>query len=156
MQRNKIPARHVVLGVTNSVEELLRRRAQPLQLHVADEDAQLNANSFWLTRAIANLVRSASDASDDGMPITLTFEAAGEDFEVRIRNVGTSVDAHRLHNICEHYGPADRDGITLAVASKIVGLHGGRVAAERLGPGLGMVYTVRLPLESPTVELATV
>ena len=71
---------------------------------------------------------------------------------MRIRDNGIGIGQEDLPHIFEPYfrsrssgrGVQDGSGLGLAVARRIVELHGGTIQAKSDGPGLGTEFTVRL------------
>jgi signal transduction histidine kinase len=82
--------------------------------------------------------------------------------EIRIRDNGIGIHPKDLPHIFEPYfrsrssrcGAQDGSGLGLALAQRLVELHGGTIQAQSDGPGLGTALTVRLPaLSEPSSGL---
>jgi CheY-like chemotaxis protein len=112
-----------------------------------------------------NVLHNATKFTRAGrIRVTASVEAAGErDQEVRIviADSGAGISADLLPRVFElfaqdkasAYGTRPGLGIGLALARQLIEMHGGSIAAHSDGPGLGSVFTIRMPL-APDVAVA--
>jgi signal transduction histidine kinase len=104
-----------------------------------------------LERAILNLVVNAAQASPHGGVVTVKTRrvetAAGPNVEIAIIDRGTGIQPKDLENIFNPFFTTKSEGIGLglAIVSKIIDEHGGRIAVEST-LGEGSVFRVYLPL----------
>ncbi len=104
-----------------------------------------------LRRAITNLVDNAIRASSVGSIVTIsgTMNESdhGDEFVVRVKDVGPGLSETVLSRLFEPFFTARSDGTGLGLANvrKIVELHGGKVTGENRSGG-GALFTVRLPM----------
>jgi two-component system, NtrC family, sensor histidine kinase HydH len=108
-------------------------------------DAQL------LERALLNLVANAAQASPAEGVVTVKTRcvetSAGQAVEIAIIDRGSGIDPKHLESIFNPFFTTKPEGVGLglAIVSKIVDEHGGRVTVEST-PGEGSVFRVYLPV----------
>ena len=108
-------------------------------------DAQL------LERALLNLVVNAAQASPPEGVVTVKSRrvetSAGPAVEIAIIDRGSGIDPKHLESIFNPFFTTKPEGVGLglAIVSKIVDEHGGRVTVEST-PGEGSVFRVYLPV----------
>lgn len=145
---------------------LLRRVAQAparggvrVALQLAAEPAPLAGDALLLERALGNLLENAAaanlDAAAGGEPaaIELALERAGDAFEIAISDRGPGVPAAVRARLFEPFvsGRPGGVGLGLALARRVVLLHGGEIeAVDR--PGGGTLVRLRLPSDSSATE----
>ncbi len=108
-------------------------------------DAQL------LERVIVNLLSNAAQASPPGGMVTVKTQMvetdAGRGVEIAVIDRGSGIDPKNRENIFNPFFTTKSEGVGLglAIVSKIVDEHGGRIAVEST-PGEGSVFQVILPV----------
>jgi two-component system sensor histidine kinase CpxA len=108
-----------------------------------------------LKSAIENIVRNAMTYAGDDGPIEIQIEEKGRSAVVRVRDSGPGVAEEDLTRIFEPLFRADesRDhktagqGIGLAIAARVMELHGGKISARNRTSG-GLEITLELPANS--------
>ena len=116
-----------------------------------------------LQQIIWNLVSNAIKFTPQGGRIEISLKQADSHLEFRISDNGIGISQQFLPFVFERFRQADSSttrahgglGLGLAIVRHLVELHGGTVAAESAGEGLGATFTVRLPL-APERELRAV
>lgn len=103
-----------------------------------------------LERVVYNLVLNAAQATPAGGAITVKTRASGGSVEIAVIDRGAGIDAVHLESIFNPFFTTKKEGVGLglAIVSKIVDLHGGKMTVESQ-PGKGSVFRVFLPAESP-------
>jgi two-component system sensor histidine kinase HydH len=130
---------------------LLRDAASAVAADRVDVDVA-GAPSTWqldaprLQQALANLIRNAIEASPDGARIGATVTRDGERLVFAIRDRGAGLPPGDPEHLFEpfHTTRVQGTGLGLAVARRIVELHGGRVTA-RTHPDGGAEFRVMIP-----------
>ncbi len=104
-------------------------------------DAELMERVFY------NLLLNAAQASDEGGAITLKTRRVEDTAEVAVIDRGPGIDAKIKEQIFNPFFTTKSDGVGLglAIVSKIVDEHGGRMAVES-EPEKGSVFRVYLPI----------
>jgi signal transduction histidine kinase len=100
-----------------------------------------------MERVIYNLLLNAAQASPPKSAITVKTRHTGDMAEVSVIDRGAGIDPKHLENIFNPFFTTKRGGVGLglAIVSKIVDEHGGRMAVES-EPGHGSVFRVYLPM----------
>ncbi len=114
----------------------------------------VDADELRLTQTFSNLLDNAIKYTDRGGIVEMNIFRQTDDVVISIRDTGIGIPKERLlwifdlFNRMKHGPERARDGIGvgLALARKIVDLHGGRIEAKSEGQGRGSEFIVRLPL----------
>lgn len=110
---------------------------------------RIAADAELLQRVVYNLLSNAAQATPPGGAITVKTRATASAVEIAVIDRGTGIESQHLENIFNPFFTTKTDGVGLglAIVSKIVDEHGGRVAVESQ-PGQGSVFLVQLPLKA--------
>jgi len=105
-------------------------------------DAELMERVFY------NLALNAAQASPAGGAITVKTRAAGPVAEISVIDRGSGIDPAQIGSIFNPFFTTKPHGVGLglAIVSKIVDEHGGKIAVDSQ-PGKGSVFRVLLPME---------
>ncbi len=105
-------------------------------------DAELMERVFY------NLTLNAVQAGAPGGAVTVKTRAAGSKAEIAVIDRGAGIDPKQLSSIFNPFFTTKPQGVGLglAIVSKIVDEHGGKIAVES-EPGKGSVFRVLLPME---------
>jgi signal transduction histidine kinase len=108
-------------------------------------DAELMERVFY------NLLLNAAQASEEGGAITLKTRRLDGTAEVAVIDRGPGIDAKIREQIFNPFFTTKSNGVGLglAIVSKIVDEHGGRMAVES-EPGKGSIFRVFLPIQQKT------
>jgi signal transduction histidine kinase len=100
-----------------------------------------------LERVFYNLVLNAAQATNSGGAVTVKTRAAAGAVEVAIIDRGAGILPEHLETIFNPFFTTKPEGVGLglAIVSKIVDEHGGKITVES-EPGKGSVFRVLLPL----------
>ena len=103
-----------------------------------------------LERVFYNLVLNAAQASAAGGAVTVKTRAAEGTAEVAVIDRGAGIDPKHLETIFNPFFTTKPTGVGLglAIVSKIVDEHGGKITVES-ELGKGSVFRVLLPIEPP-------
>ncbi|WP_323186774.1 HAMP domain-containing sensor histidine kinase [Streptomyces sp. NBC_00878] len=118
----------------------------------AVEKLEVRADRVRLRQVIGNLVSNAVRHTPDGGSVVLRSRMEGDDLVVEVADSGTGIDPADLDHVFDRFWRADKSrnrqtggsGLGLAIARKLTEAHDGTVSAAS-APGLGSVFTVRLP-----------
>ncbi|MEP6918242.1 MAG: HAMP domain-containing sensor histidine kinase [Acidobacteriota bacterium] len=104
-----------------------------------------------LERMLDNLLENAVRFTPPGALVRVECESDAEWASIRVVDAGPGIPPHEIERIFERayrgqQASPGRDGagLGLAIAKRIVELHGGHIAAANVPPG-GAVFAVRLP-----------
>jgi two-component system, NtrC family, sensor histidine kinase HydH len=115
---------------------------QPLPL-----DAELMEQVF------INLFSNAAQASEPGKPVTVRTREADGFLDIAVIDQGCGIPPDKLDSIFNPFVTTKQDGVGLglAIVSKIVDGHGGRMKVES-EPGQGSTFHVLLPVKPQETE----
>jgi PAS domain S-box-containing protein len=133
--------------------------ALELDLAMPDTPVWLDADPTRLVQVISNVLHNAVKFTDAGgrVEISASVEAAAEGGQMLalvIADSGIGISAEMLPRIFELF-TQDRAGssrsrgglgIGLALARRLVEMHGGRIDVSSEGPGRGTAFAIRLPV----------
>src|SRR5262249_35857427 len=108
-----------------------------------------------LREAIDNIVSNAIKYTPGGGAIDVVLLDADGNALIRVRDSGPGLTKGDLALMVTRFqrlsakptGGESSTGLGLAIAKKIVDLHGGELTAESAGPGTGACFTILLPLK---------
>lgn len=134
-----------------SPAELLRAAAEEVgaerfEVRLERAPARWSFDPHRLRQALVNVLRNAAQASPEGERTTV--EAAERDgrLAIEVRDRGPGIPAGEEERIFEpfHTTRVRGTGLGLAVARRIVSLHGGTISARNGADG-GAVFTIEVP-----------
>jgi signal transduction histidine kinase len=110
-----------------------------------------------LEQIISNLLDNALKYTPSGGSIELKLARVGEQIVLTVRDSGVGIPAELLPHVFDVFVQGaisiDRSqgglGIGLSLVRRLVELHGGSVAADSPGAGLGSCFVMRLPCAEP-------
>jgi signal transduction histidine kinase/methylmalonyl-CoA mutase cobalamin-binding subunit len=115
----------------------------------------VNGDSERLQQVVWNLLSNAIRFTPPGGRIQLRYARHGENVELLVRDSGQGIAPEALPHLFERYWQGRTGerrsqglGLGLAIAHRIIELHGGNIAAASDGEGYGASFTVTLPLYS--------
>jgi two-component system CheB/CheR fusion protein len=113
----------------------------------------VNGDLDRLAQVVSNLLNNAAKFTPKGGEITLSTQLQGRDAVVKVRDNGNGIPAGLLPRVFDLFVQAEAlhgrgyggMGIGLALARRLVELHGGSIEAKSEGEGKGAEFVVRLP-----------
>ncbi|HEX8951033.1 MAG TPA: hybrid sensor histidine kinase/response regulator, partial [Polyangia bacterium] len=124
-----------------------------LELVIAPGEYDLFGDAARLQQVVWNLLSNAVKFSPEGTHVEVTLQRAGGELVLTVVDHGIGIAPSFLPYVFERFRQADHPGtrqsgglgLGLAIAQRIVQMHGGQIAAASEGPGRGATFTVRLP-----------
>lgn len=100
-----------------------------------------------IEQVFVNLLVNAAQASPPGSVVTVKTRATAHQLEIAVIDRGAGIDPAIQGSIFNPFFTTKKDGVGLglAIVSKIIDEHGGRIVAESEA-GQGSVFRVLLPL----------
>jgi two-component system, NtrC family, sensor histidine kinase HydH len=130
---------------------LLRESAEAVAperivLELGDAPEAWRFDAMRLEQVLKNLLQNAVQASPDGERVTVSVAVERGELVMRVRDRGPGLPAGSPERLFEafHTTRTQGTGLGLAVARRIVELHGGRLHGETHPEG-GALFTLRLP-----------
>ena len=107
-----------------------------------------------MMQVLSNLVSNALRHTPQGGEITLKANQVQNWVDLIVADNGEGIAPEVLPHIFDRFYRGDQarpdqegeSGLGLAIAKSIVEMHGGELSAHSEGPGMGSVFTVRLPI----------
>lgn len=117
------------------------------------DDAVLNANEPLLYSAIENVLRNACYYTPPNEKIRICCAATPEAITVRIEDRGPGIPENMLAKVFEPFvrvsSAREKDaggyGIGLAIAKRVIDVHGGTITAANNEKNPGLTVTIQLP-----------
>jgi signal transduction histidine kinase/CheY-like chemotaxis protein len=154
VRKQTVELASIVQNAVDTARPLLDDRRQTLEVRLPNQPVYLQADPVRLSQVFSNLLNNAAKYSDAGGTVTLSAGVAGATVRVRIEDRGIGISAETLPKIFQMFAQGDNStersqsglGVGLALARKLIELHGGTIAAESAGLGRGSTFTVVLPV----------
>jgi len=108
-----------------------------------------------MERVLYNLILNAAQATSPGGAVTVKTRAEAGMAEISVIDRGSGIDAKNLGAIFNPFFTTKPQGVGLglAIVSKIIDEHGGKIAVES-EPGKGSVFQVLLPMNPAATQPA--
>ncbi|MGE3957742.1 MAG: PAS domain S-box protein [Vicinamibacterales bacterium] len=162
LRLQKKPARltAIISDATELAEALIRQQRQRLVLQGVPDTLTLHADAARLTQVVGNLLHNAAKYSPPDTEIVLQVELPPGSVVIQVRDQGVGIPAGQIERVFDLFAQTDNArelskgglGIGLALARRLVEMHGGTIAAASAGPGRGSEFTVRLPIDQAAAE----
>jgi PAS domain S-box-containing protein len=139
-----------------AVEHLAQAKSIQIQRPAPPEErrtALLDAKRFQ--QVIWNLLSNAIKFTPKGGVVMISLEYSADEFQLSVADTGKGVSSENLPHLFEPLWQAEGShgygglGLGLAIAKKMVDLHGGSIRAESVGLGQGTAFFVRMPWKGP-------
>jgi signal transduction histidine kinase/CheY-like chemotaxis protein len=143
--------------VVTANRALAERKRQTLHL-VTPPVRWATCDPDRLREAVDNLLSNAIKYSPPGGKIELLMSGDKEATVILVRDEGAGLSEEDLGRLFGRFqrlsakptAGESSTGLGLSIVKRIVELHGGSVAAESPGPGLGSTFSIRLPMVADT------
>jgi PAS domain S-box-containing protein len=154
LQPESIDYRETVQASLEAVRPLVDAKGHHLSVTLPPEPVWMTGDPTRLAQALQNLLGNACRYTPEGGEIALAVHIEGQACITTVSDNGQGIAADALERIFELFvqGDAERTphdsglGIGLSLARTLVEQHGGMLGAYSEGPGLGSLFTMRLPL----------
>jgi len=162
IEREPVVLADVLSGAIEASRPLIEARAHAVQTQLPKEPIALLGDAVRLTEVFINLLNNAAHYTALGGHISLMVETDGTQVAVFVADTGKGIAREQLERVFQPFNPLaphDTDepgglGVGLALARRIVELHGGAVEARSQGLGQGSEFVVTLPLLKPETRRA--
>jgi PAS domain S-box-containing protein len=154
----KLHLRRARVAIERIVEAALETSAPHINhqfsVELPGESLELDADATRLAQVFSNLLSNAAKYTPRGGHIGLTVRREGRQAVVVVEDDGFGISREKLGSVFEMFRQVsetvDRShgglGIGLALARRLVEMHGGTIEAHSDGLGKGCRFVVRLPL----------
>ncbi|MBD2181252.1 PAS domain S-box protein [Planktothrix sp. FACHB-1355] len=122
---------------------------------------QVSADAARLQQIVWNLLSNAIKFTGNHGQVNITLEQVGNLAEITVKDTGKGINPEFLPYIFESFRQEDASitrkygglGLGLAIVRQLVEAHGGTIAADSPGEGMGATFTVQLPLLNVEPEI---
>ena len=121
-----------------------------IQANICDDECMLMGDAIQINRAIQNVIVNAIQASSEKKgPVQI--ECTRKEFyvDIRVEDGGSGIDPAQMSKIFDPYFTTKQSksgtGLGLYITKKVVEDHSGSIKVDST-PGIGTVFTIRLPL----------
>jgi PAS domain S-box-containing protein len=135
-------------------------RGQTLHVQLPEEAIRLKCDPVRLTRVLESLLGNASRYTPDDGQIWLTIRPLGGQVQIRVRDSGIGMTPEFTAKAFDLFTQGERPkerragglGLGLALARRVIALHGGSLGLHSDGVGTGSECLIHLPaLEAASV-----
>lgn len=153
------------LVLNNAVEQalpLIHARKHELSIRMSPAMAFARGDKNRLVQVVANMLNNAAKYTPQNGLIELVLTVEDQQAVICVSDNGSGISADLLPCIFDLFTQGERTpdraqgglGLGLSLVKNITVLHGGQVAAQSDGAGLGSTFTVTLPLVERTPDVA--
>lgn len=161
IDRAPLNLRNVVAASVELVRGMAAERQLNLSIDLAADAYLVLGDAMRLEQVVLNLLINAIKYTDPGGYISVRIVWAGDEIELQVQDTGIGIDPAFLAQIFEPFRHGSRSwltsksglGLGLAIARRIVEMHGGRIWGESAGLGTGSTFRMRLPRAAPGTAL---
>jgi signal transduction histidine kinase/ActR/RegA family two-component response regulator/uncharacterized protein YoxC len=151
LQKAPVELASIVHQAIEALAPELHAACHQLSVDLPRQPIWLDADADRLAQVVINLLSNAARYTPPAGRITVKAAIVGGEAELSVIDTGVGLEPQHLTTVFEMFaqvgnGAGGGLGIGLSLVKGIVELHGGRVAAESDGPGMGVVFRVTLPL----------
>ena len=154
LRTERVSLQEVMTTAIDAVRPLIDAKRHTLSVDLPTATVELDADPTRLSQIFANILNNAVKYTEPGGSIRVTARLVHGAVEVRVSDTGIGIAADELPAVFEMFAQLDASperthgglGVGLALAKRLVQLHGGTISARSDGLGHGSEFTVRLPL----------
>ncbi|MBA2564070.1 MAG: PAS domain S-box protein [Gemmatimonadetes bacterium] len=155
-----------LVAVAEAALDMVRPDAEAKGVELAASIAPLpvpvRGDGIRLQQVVLNLLSNAVKFTPGGGRVELAVLAVGSRACIRVSDEGRGIVPEFLPHVFDRFRQADSFmsrgsgglGLGLAIVRHLTDLHGGSVAAESAGEGMGATFTVELPIDQENGDAA--
>lgn len=155
LKRESVTVDTIINDAVESVSPVMDAARHALTVVMPDEPLWVEVDSNRVSQVIGNLLTNAAKYTPRGGKITVDVSRDVDQAVIQVADTGMGIAEHQLPRLFEMFmqvNPPDKSqgglGVGLAIAKRLVQLHGGSIEAHSGGPGRGTEFVVRLPVVS--------
>jgi CheY-like chemotaxis protein len=159
LQQRATSLAEVVDGAVEANREAIEAAQLRLSIQLPPMPPLVFVDPTRFVQVISNLLNNAAKFTASGGQINITGDVArdsvgGVQLVLRVSDSGIGISSEMLPRVFELFTQGERSahrgppglGIGLALARRIVEMHGGRIEAWSAGPGSGSEFTICMPV----------
>jgi signal transduction histidine kinase len=152
----------VIHAAVQAVHPAAAAKGILLQVHADSAEATVAGDEARLQQAIWNLLVNAVKFTPKGGSVEISLRRTGDLAIVSVHDEGAGIPADALPFIFDRFRQADSRttrahgglGLGLAIVQYVAQAHGGSIAVQSPGPGLGTTFELAVPLPAETAAPA--
>jgi DNA-binding response OmpR family regulator len=162
LRLEKITLREAITDALEAARPVIDANRHALSVELPPEFLLVNGDATRLSQVFQNLLVNAAKYTPQGGRIALRTECIDDEVRISVLDTGIGIAKElqpRVFDLFTRVHPEERIktsglGIGLALAKRLVEMHGGRLELHSKGPGMGSEFVVSLPLCSSTTRSA--
>jgi PAS domain S-box-containing protein len=167
LKRETVALATIVGNAVDAQRRALEAAGLELRLHLPEDPVIVDGDATRLSQVLSNLLHNASKFTPAGGHVELTASRLekpdGDRLILSVRDDGRGIEPDQLPRIFELFAQSGSRssshlgglGLGLALARKLVEMHGGRIEALSAGANLGSEFVISLPLPRSPGGVAT-
>lgn len=159
--RTHAPVQAIISDAVAFLGQLNRNGGVAISLQLGGIAAVVNVSDTILRQCVYNLVQNAIEASPEGTRVTVSGAIVGDDFELRVRDMGPGVAPERRESIFEPFVSTKASplstggmGLGLSLVRRALDASGGSIEVVDADGG-GAEFIARIPLAESLVPGVT-
>lgn len=156
LEKQLLDLNQTVIGSIESLRQTATEKALRLDTRLWPSTVTVLGDRTRLSQVMTNLLLNAIKYTDAGGSISIRSSTNVREAEIEIKDSGIGIAPEYLEQIFQPFRRGSKEwlasdgglGLGLAIARRIVEMHGGGIWAESLGVGKGSTFRLRLPLAS--------
>jgi PAS domain S-box-containing protein len=148
----RVPLRDILQNAVETSRPIIAESRHALEVVLPEGPLDLDADPARLTQVFLNLLNNAARYTQEGGRIRLHCEANGAEVRIAVSDTGVGIAPEMLPRIFDMFSQVETGerarpglGVGLALARRLVELHGGSIEARSAGLQRGSTFVVRLP-----------
>ncbi|OYW83189.1 MAG: hybrid sensor histidine kinase/response regulator [Asticcacaulis sp. 32-58-5] len=163
LRREPVALQDVVTAALETSRPAIDAGGHEFSLDMPDEAIPVYGDLTRLAQVVSNLLNNAAKYTPDGGKIRLSLSRDGDEARISVADTGLGIEKDMLPKVFELFTQVERNlnlsqgglGIGLALAHRLVQMHGGGITADSAGENQGSTFTVHLPVtetDSPVAD----
>jgi PAS domain S-box-containing protein len=154
LRRERVQLEAVIRDALETSKPLIDAGRHQLTVGLPQEPLWLDADPVRLAQVFSNLLNNAAKYTEPSGHIWINANRQGDQVVVSVCDTGIGISAEKIPKVFNLFAQVDATtakaqgglGIGLALARRLVEMHGGRIDARSGGVGEGSEFRVFLPL----------
>ena len=154
LRKERVALGSIIQNAIETSDPLIQNAGHRLTVVLPEENLWVDGDPVRLAQILANLLNNAAKYTEAGGEIRIVTRREGSGAIISVRDNGAGISPDALPRLFEMFSRGDRGtgrdqgglGIGLALARRLVEMHGGSISATSDGIGRGSEFIVRLPL----------
>ncbi|BAZ11885.1 multi-sensor hybrid histidine kinase [Calothrix sp. NIES-4071] len=154
IQRRPIKIVPLITTVIEDVKPAAQAKSISIESSINPMVANVMADPERLLQIIRNLLNNAIKFTEQGGKVFIQLEQIDSSIYITVKDTGVGIGADFLPHVFEPFRQADTSvarahkglGLGLAIVSRLVEMHKGKVSVASEGIGKGATFTIELPV----------